>query len=140
MNRKNIVVLLVALIVLVGAGAGFYFLILPKMSEEKPEVRSAYSPGDYFVTNIKDSKSYVKVSIALEVNRAADDGEFQEFMKSKNHIIRDAIVFVLREKTYEELSSPDVKEILSQELIDKINEALGTDNVVGIYYNDYVVQ
>lgn len=136
MKKKGLVI--VILLILIAAGAGVYFFVLPK--EEPPEARSAYVPGEYFITNVKNSNMLVKTTIVLEVNRAADDKSFHEFLAENNHKIRDAIVFVLREKTAEELQSPDIKAILTDEIVKRINQVLGIDNVKTIYFNDYVVQ
>lgn len=138
MNKK-LLIILIAVIVLLGGAAAAYFLLFAE-KEAPPEPRSTYVPGEYFVTNIKDSASLVKVTIVLEVNKAADDAEFQAFLQANNHIIRDTIISVMRSKTYEELMAQDVKSMLSSEIVSQVNQNLGIDNVKAIYLNDYMVQ
>lgn len=133
---KKVIIILVALIVL--GGAAVYFFVLPKPPE--PEKKSTYVPGDFFVTNIKDSKALLKTTVVLEVNKAAEDAEFAKFMEENNPVIRDIIVFTLREKTETELRSTGIQDQLRIEIVSKINEKLGIDNVKTIYFNDYVLQ
>lgn len=137
MNKKLLI--LIVVIVLLGGAAAAYFLLFAGQ-QEPPEVKSAYVPGEYFVTNVADSDHLVKLTVVLEVDKAADDEEFHTFLTANNHIIRDTIVWVVRGKTYDELTSSDIKTVLSEEIVRKINENLGIDNVKAIYFNDYVVQ
>lgn len=133
--KKTIIIIVAVLVV---AAAAVYFFVIPKPPE--PPKKSSFVPGDFFVTNIKNSKALLKVSVVLEVNKGADDKEFHEFLTENTHVIRDIIVFTLREKTEEELRSSDIQEQLRKEFIAKINEKLGIDNVQAIYFNDYVLQ
>jgi len=133
---KKIIIIIVA--VLVVAGAAAYLFLIPKPPE--PPKKSAYVPGDYFVTNVRDSKMLLKTTIVLEVDKDLEDEEFQNFLAENSHIIRDTIVFILRNKTEEELRAADVKEKLISEMVPKINEKLGIDNVKTLYFNDYVLQ
>lgn len=138
MKKKGIGI--IAIVLVLGIAAGVYFLVIAPGAANAPEPSSGYTPGEYIVTNIKDSNSLVKAAIVLQVNKALDDQEFSDFMKANNHIIRDIIVMTLRSKTYDELMSPDIKAVLSDEIVSSVNEALGIDNVKAIYFNDYVIQ
>lgn len=141
MKKKSTLIIIIVLVVvlLAGGGAAAYFLLLaPK--DEAPPPKSAYVPGDYFVTNCKDTRAMVKTTIVLEVNKDAEDEEFTAFMTANNHIIRDTIVFILRDMTEEELRAENVKEELTSRIVTAVNENLGIDNVQTIYFNDYVVQ
>lgn len=138
MNKKILIIL--AVVILLGAAAAVYFLVIaPANAAPAEEPVSTFVPGEYFVTNIKDSASLVKLTVVLEVNKAADDEEFQAFMTAHTYIIRDTVVKTVRSKTYEELTAEDLTP-LGAELVQKINENLGIDNVKAIYFYDYVVQ
>lgn len=137
MNKKTIIIIMAAVLVL-GSLAVYFLFFAPK--EEAVEPKNVYVPGDYFVTNIKDSYSLLKVTIVLEVNKDAEDEEFVDFLTANNHIIRDTIVFILREKTEEELRASDIKQTLGAEIVQKVNDALGIDNIKTVYFNDYVIQ
>lgn len=137
MKNKGVIVLLV-LIILLGAAAAIYFVMFAP-DKEAVEYRSSYVPGDYFITNVKDSENLVKTTIVLVVDKSEEDKEFFNMLSDKNYIIRDTIVMILRSKTYKELCEDDIKSILTEEIVNKVNEALGITNIVTIYFSDYVV-
>lgn len=133
MNKKVIIIIVLLLVV---GGAAVYFLLLSGPSEPKA---GFYTPGDYFVTNIKDSTRLVKVTLVLGIS-APDPAKAQEELTEVNHVIRDIIVFTLRDKTEEDLRSDSIKDVLNTELVKKLNEGLGVDFITTIYFNDFVIQ
>jgi len=134
-NKKLIVILAV---VMLAAAAGVYFFVLAKPAEK---IYSYYEPGDYFVTNIKDSKSLIKTTIVLELYAYESDLEsIKEYLTENNHIIRDIIVFTLRSKTEDELRSQDIADTLRQEIVQRISENIDVDYITTVYFNDYVIQ
>jgi|AGTN01.2.fsa_nt_gi Flagellar basal body-associated protein len=136
MNKKLIITIAVVLVVAVAVYLYFFALAKPPEKEY-----SYYEPGDYFVTNIKDSTSLIKVTIVLELYTYKSDlEEITEYLKQNNHVIRDIIVFTLRSKTEEELRSQDIAETLRKEVVQRIDEQMGIDYISTIYFNDYVVQ
>ena len=136
MKKKIIIIVAVVLIV---AAAGIYFFVIAAEPPEK--VYSCYTPGDYFVTNIKDSSSLIKTTIVLELYvHESDLEDVTAYLKENNHMIRDIIVFTLRSKTEEELRAQDIDKTLRQEMVQRINEKMDIDYISTVYFNDYVVQ
>ena len=131
---KKVIIIIIA--VLVVAGAAVYFLFLTPPPE--PET-IFYTPGDYFVTNIKDSDALIKVTIVLELSTTDPDGT-TDYLTENNHIIRDSIVFTLRSKTEEELRSQGIEEQLRKEIVNNLESKMGLDYITTIYFNDYVIQ
>jgi len=131
---KKVIIIIVA--VLVVAGVAVYFLFLKPAPE--PEL-SYYSPGESFVTNIKDSVRLLKTSVVLEIS-TTDTEKVQEYLKEHNHVIRDIIVFTLRGKTEEELRSMGIDEGLREELRKNISKKMGIDYLQKVYFNDFVIQ
>ena len=101
MKKKIIIIILAVALV----GAGLYFFVFSAAPKE-PEV-CYYTPGDYFVTNVKDSTALFKVTIVLEY-LTTDDTVTTEYFTKVNHVIRDIIVFTLRSKTEAELRSQGI--------------------------------
>lgn len=133
--KKKIII--IAAIVVVAVVAGIYFLVLSP-TEKEPEI-SFYEPGEYFVTNIKDSKRLLQATIVLEL--ATDDpAGTAEYLTENNHILRDAIVFALREKTEEELRSIGIEDELRKRIVAELLEKMDIDYIQTIYFNDYVIQ
>lgn len=134
---KKIIVIFVAILVI--AGAAVYFFLIPK--PVPPDKISTYVPGDYFVTNIKDSKALLKTTVVLEIkDKESEDEKLKATLEEKSPIIRDIIIFSLREKTEDQLRSSGIQDTLRSEIVTKINQQLGIDNVQTIYFNDYVLQ
>ena len=131
---KKIIIIIIA-VLLVAAGT-VYFLFLKPAPE--PET-SFYSPGESFVTNIKDSLRLLKTSVVLEVSTTELE-EVTEYLKQNNHVLRDIIVFTLREKSEDELRSMEVQDGLREEIRKNISEKMGIDYLQKVYFNDFVIQ
>ena len=131
---KKIIIIIVAALLM--AGGAVYFLFLKPAPE--PEI-SYYSTGDSFVTNVKDSLRFLKTTVVLEIS-ATDTEKVQEYLKENNHVIRDIIVFTLRQKTEEELRSIGIEEQLREELRKNISKKMGIDYLQKVYFNDFVIQ
>ncbi len=63
-----------------------------------------------------------------------------EFLKAKQFTIRDTLIFMLRGLTEEDISSPDIQDRLRADIPEKLNKALEIDNIVSVYFNDFVMQ
>ena len=136
MNKKLIII--IAAVLVVAAAVCVYFFVIAKPPEK---IYSDYEPGDYFVTNVKDSNSLIKTTIVLELYVYEKDlDDITEYLTKNNHIIRDIIVFTLRSKTEEELRSQDIDKTLRQEIVQSISEQMGIDYISTVYFNDYVIQ
>lgn len=137
--KKKLIIIIGAVVLLLAIGAGLYFFVFAAPPPEK--ISSSYTPGDYFVTNIKDSSSLIKTTIVLEVQVFEKELEdVTAYLTENNHIIRDIIVFTLRSRTEEELRSQDIADTLRDELVQRINERLNIDYITTVYFNDYVIQ
>lgn len=130
--KKKIIIIIVIVLVLAGGAAAFFLL----SNVEKEPVITYYVPGEYFVTNIKDSTRLLKANIVLELTTDTA----QEYLTENNHIIRDVIVFTLREQTEPELRSSVIHDKLCKTIVDELKERLNIDYLQTIYFNDYVIQ
>lgn len=136
MKKMAMIIIIVILAILVIAAA-VYFLVIAA-PPKKAEV-SCYSPGDSFITNIKDSTRLIKTTIEIEISSTSTE-KADEFLKGQNQKIRDLIIFTIRSKTESDLRSDDVKTSLCKELADNLNKGLGIDYITNIYFSDYVIQ
>lgn len=130
-------IIIVAVGVLV-IGAGVYIFLLspqqPAEAQEKPLY--TYVPGEYFVTNVKGSTRLLKTTIVLSV----DDESKTDYMTENNQIIRDVIIYTLREKTEDELRSTGAQDDLRKEIVQNLKEKLDMEYLVTLYFNDFVLQ
>jgi flagellar basal body-associated protein FliL len=131
---KKIIIIIVAAVLVVGGAVYFLFLQPP------PEPgTSFYSTGESFVTNIKDSLRLLKTSVVLEISTTETE-DVKTYLTENNHVLRDIIVFTLREKTEDELRSMDVQDGLREEIKANISDKMGIDYLQKVYFNDFVIQ
>lgn len=136
MSKKLIGI--IALIVVLAAGAAVYFFVLRDSGdkEDKPVELYNYAVDDAFVTNVKDSSKLFKTTIVLVVNQDGMD----EFFETKQYVIRDTILFILRDLTEADIQSDGIQDELRAEIPGALNDALQIDNIVSVYFSDFVMQ
>jgi flagellar FliL protein len=79
---------------------------------------------------------YIKVSFTLE----GKSKTFPETMKANEAKIRDATLAVLSDLTIQDLEEPGVKNIVRNNIIDAINQAMRGSEVQQLYFSEFVVQ
>lgn len=157
-KKKLIIIIAAALILLLAGGGGaYYFLIakphqeeLKKKKEEESKAAALIKPVPEdaeigpmveikeFVVNIigEDSPHYVKASLSLELDKETTLDEVNKRMPQ----IRDAILLLIGNKTFDELQDLQGKNQVKAELKSKINSFLKTGKVKNVYLTDFVVQ
>ncbi|HIP82567.1 MAG TPA: flagellar basal body protein FliL [Desulfocapsa sulfexigens] len=153
-GKKKLIIIIVSALVLllIIAGASYFFLFKPAAVKEEvdpgldvpvPEITRSTEIGPMieikeFIVNIisEEDRHYVKASLTLELNKEEAVEETNKRMPQ----IRDAILLLVGNKTYEELHDLQGKKQLKAELISKINSFLQTGKVKAIYFTDFVVQ
>ncbi len=153
-NKKLIIIIAaVVLVLLIGGGVAAFLLMSGSKTKEEPqdpgekvpvpEISQKAEIGpmvnvDEFIVNIisEDTNHYVKASMTLELS--SDEGK-EEAVKRMPQI-RDSILLLVGNKTYEELQDLQGKKQLKAELSSKINSYLQTGKVQSIFFTDFVVQ
>ena len=154
-GRKKLMVMIAAvLVLLLAGGAAWYFLVYKKaeaarQAEASKAAAIAKTVSEEtqigpmveikeFVVNIigQDVSHYVKASMSLELDREATLDEVNKRMPQ----IRDAILLLIGNKTYEELQDIQGKNQVKAEVKSKINSFLKTGKVNNVYLTDFVVQ
>ncbi|MDL2220245.1 flagellar basal body-associated FliL family protein [Eubacteriales bacterium OttesenSCG-928-N14] len=130
MNKK-VLIIIIAAVVVVGAAAAFLLL-----SGDSEPTYVQYEPGEQFITNIKESSRFIRVVVVLEVEEGA-----MEALEANQPIVRNAILFLLRDKKEDEYRSADIERVLRDEIIQKVSEAMGFEEGViqNVYFNDFVI-
>ncbi len=154
-KKKKMVLIIGAaiLVVLIALGAGtFFFLKKSHTKEEKfdpgknvpvPNLNQAANIGPMvdiseFIVNIisADGNHYVKSALTLELTNQQAKDEINQRMPQ----IRDAILLLVGNKTFEELQDLEGKKQLKAEIMSKINGFLQTGKVRAIFFTEFVVQ
>jgi len=156
---KLIVIALVGVLVLGGAAAGYFLVLAPKMkgghgkpTAEKVEKKSGEKGGkgegegaagqlkalEPFIVNLNDEQGsrYLKAVMQLEVSDPAVDQEITD----KTPQIRDEILMLLSNKSYDDVATVSGKRILKREIIGSVNRFLKTGQVTQVYFSEFVVQ
>lgn len=131
---KKVITIIVFVLIIAGAAAYFMFFAPPP----EPEI-DFFVPGEHFVTNIKDSTRLLKATLVIEIS-TTDPAGTKAYLTDRSHIIRDTIVFLLRDKTEEELRSSEIQNSLRKELVEKLRAKMNLDYITTIYFNDFVIQ
>jgi flagellar FliL protein len=144
LGKKKLIFVVLGVLILVG-GAGF--LVLGKGGSTKqpakpvkPKVIS-YVNLEPFVVNLKGGVNFLKVTMSLEV----EGKKGNEVVSKEIPILRNQIIFLLTEKTYEEMITSEGKALLQQEILKRVNRALEEKGVkevkvTGVYFTDFIVQ
>ena len=158
-GKSLIIVIVVALLVAVGVGVGAYILGAKQAHAEKRQDHSAAAKTEgeggkggppaslvgpmvdipSFISNILDKNGgtrYLKAAITLEADNAGTAAEIKERLPQ----IKDAILMVVSNKTFDDLRDLQGKMQLRAELLGRINGILKTGQVTNIYFTDFVVQ
>ncbi|MFT5698027.1 MAG: flagellar FliL protein [Desulforhopalus sp.] len=152
-KKLFIIIGIVVLVLLIGGGvAGWFFLkpepppaeeLDPGLQVPVPDITQQSEIGpmvniEEFVVNIisGDSPHYVKASLTVELSNKAVQPEVEQRMPQ----VRDAVLLLIGNKTYEELQDLQGKRQLKAELMSKINSFLQSGKVRAIYFTNFVVQ
>jgi flagellar protein FliL len=130
-SNKKLIVMIAAVLLLCGAGAGAYLVLKPKAgaAEEahaqaaKPSATPTYVPLDAFVVNLADKEAdrFAQIGITLQV----DDSKVADQMKVYMPAIRNGILMILAHKSSDELLERSGKEQLASEIMVSVARALG---------------
>ena len=160
-SKKKLFIIIgaAALVVLIAAGVAGYFLLKKDGpageheagQEATAEHGEAGKPGEApkvvigpmvnieeFIVNIigEENSHYVKASMSFEMTTAAAVEEANSRMPQ----IRDAVLLLIGNKTFEELQDLQGKKQLKAEITSKVNAFLQTGQIKAIYFTDFVVQ
>ncbi len=150
-SKKKLIIIVIAVLLLLGAAAGGYFFFMggekeKKISPEEEQAALALQAKqvgpmvsiDSFIVNISDDQEsrYLKAAITIEVDGEEAAMELNQRMPQ----IKDAILLLIGNKTFNELNDLQGKIQLRAELINKINSILLKGKVKRIYFTDFVVQ
>ncbi len=94
-------------------------------------------PLPSITVNLSDpaGRRYLKMGMEVEVN-----ADVSAALQANNARIRDAIIMLLAGKNYADISTPDGKVLLKAEVAARLNQILGAQRVIRVYFTDFVVE
>ncbi|MBF0487847.1 MAG: flagellar basal body-associated FliL family protein [Nitrospirae bacterium] len=103
--------------------------------DKKPE-EQILIPIEPLIVNLTDKSRFMKISLQLEVG----DKKHEELIKEKMPLLRDAIIMLLTSKSFEAISGSDGKMQLKDEVLARLNQALGKEIILNVYFTELMVQ
>ena len=133
---KSKLPLIIIALVVVAAIVVVLFVFVLGGEKEVPIVRTEFSPGAYFVTNVKPpSTRLLKLTVVLVL----DTDTLTDFLNERASEIRDTIVSILRDQDEDTLRAVDLTG-LKNEIRTTLNERLEIENITDILITDIAVQ
>jgi flagellar FliL protein len=164
MSNKVLLILMGLVLVLVlGMGGGMFMIwsklsavspkaVVPETGAEvtpdkaKPEEIGAVVSVDTFIVNLADpgGNRYLRVTMDLELagkpaDKSAGKTAGDELAKRMPQI-RDAILMILSTKRYVDISTPEGKTVLREEILNAANGLLASSQISRIYFKEFVIQ
>lgn len=154
----KLVIIILAVLIVVGGGVFAYFTFFAAsdveevsgMADSDPlasqtNQRASLQSGimyDFpaFIVNLADPAGSKYLRVALSVEIPPKNEKMQLEIEQKLPKIKDAIITVLSSKTYEEISLPQGKISLKQEILRRINSNLASGRLMDVYITEFVVQ
>lgn len=140
-GSSKIIIILLAAILVLGIGFGAYYILVLSKKTTVPVVENpykdsvTYSLGDAFVLNLadKDTKYIsVKIDVVYKTNT-----KLGEELKTKNAILRDRVVTIIRTKTEDELNRDTNLANLKKQIMESINPVLDEGKIEEVVVQDY---
>ncbi|MGH8672655.1 MAG: flagellar basal body-associated protein FliL [Burkholderiales bacterium] len=143
-KKGRLVKILALVVVLAGAGGvgWFYFRepAEPKLTHQKSTEPPMFISLETFTVNLQGQEHYLQVGIDLQIS----DEKAAEAIKLNMPIIRNNLLLLLSSKQVEELSTPEDKQRLGEEIRAKANLPLALQSsnqgVLGVYFTSFVIQ
>jgi flagellar basal body-associated protein FliL len=155
-KKNNQSLLVVGVLLLAVAGAGFWFYrtkMTPQATSSPTSSRLAENTVvqavtlDPFLANLSEGEGYVKVTITLSVRKAASSVEGARSKAAEESaallqsaIVRDTILADLSTQTAAELLSAEGKAALKAKLKADLTAKVPSLDLDNIYFTDFLVQ
>jgi flagellar FliL protein len=169
-KSSKLLLIVLPLVLVIGGGAGAYLAgLLPfgakkddaehadssaekaaetsAVDHSKPVVKGAgkavkgagaLRPLDPFIANLADEggNRYLKATMQIEFSGQTVPESFDAHLPQ----IRDLILTLLSSRTFDQIRTPDGKQNLREDVIERINHALEQDAAKAVYFTEFIVQ
>jgi flagellar FliL protein len=118
-----------------------------KPKPKKKKRKSSHSDGEsqaliYAIRDIivnpagTGGSRFLSVSFGFELASADFESEFA----AREAVVRDALITILSSKTVAQLTDTKQKEITRYQIKKRVSKLLGSDELIGVYFTDFVLQ
>lgn len=104
---------------------------------QAPRTQGIVLPLEPIRVNLTDpsGRRYLTVGMEIEANT-----DVSADLKAQGARINDAIIMLLAGKTYGDISTPEGKVLLKHEIAARLNQILGAQRVIRVYFTNFVVE
>ncbi len=140
--RKWFVAGFLLVFLLAGGALGARYYMDQQSAKKAAAQRSADAgtlwPMDAFIVNLIDNggERYLKVVLQLELS----DPEVVPALKEIKPKLRDAVLGILASKSLKDVSTPEGKQRLKEEISHRLNGYLSRGKILQVYFTDFVIQ
>ncbi|MCB8814131.1 flagellar basal body-associated FliL family protein [Desulfosporosinus shakirovi] len=144
MNRKSLVITIVAVLLSLGLGVGGTlgtqkYIFKTFDDSEKSHVKSSRKSGPLlpigeFTVNLQGG-SFLKTNITVQVI----DEKAEVSLKEEDAFLKDRVNTVLSNKSLNDVQTPAARERLREELVNQLNE-VADDNITDVLFISMVYQ
>lgn len=131
--KKIIIILVLVLAIIVSLVIAIPLITGASKSEEKTY---SFPTTSYIATSMKGSKKVVRVELAFETTNQ----KRVEYMAQNEHKIRDVVIGILSSRTPEEYNTEEIKELLREEIHQKVASVLNCNDITGVYFSGFIIQ
>lgn len=126
----------ILLVVILDINSSFSHDIKTNNSSQEIEEVYKFTLNDSAVTNIKDSKKYVRCKLVIEL------GDFQESNQLENdsYKVRDIIIKILRSFGEKEYMKESIQEQIEKKIKKTLENNLDIKSIKKVYFNEFVTQ
>lgn len=146
MDTKKLLAIIIPLFVVLLVAVGFILYLVLNLNPVNEAQKDYEGQGNKevfvfrddkpFITNLKGSNSYLKVDISIEI-----EGEEEAEVLNKNlHRVRDKIISILRDVSEDDMKRDDIQEILRNRIKQELQDTLKINTIIGIYFDEFVMQ
>ncbi len=114
--------------------------------EEEPAENAGHGAENkaevYLVSNLLVNPTgtggtrYLSASVGIEVKSPA----VLEKMRLRDLQVRDLLILVLSSRTVDELTNSQAREQMRREILGRLNQLMGGEQLTAVYFVDYVLQ
>ncbi|MES3038656.1 MAG: flagellar basal body-associated FliL family protein [Bdellovibrionota bacterium] len=95
-------------------------------------------PLETFIVNLAGSKGRRVARVNMELEVKDEGGTVADEIDKRKAQIRDIIIIILSSKSFDEVSNPDGKANLKNEVKDTLNSFLTKGKVTNVFFSDFI--
>ncbi len=147
-GNKTVLLVIVSNVAIAGILGGLFLLKGGEAKGEEGHGAASAAPGhgitgvvfalDPIIANLNEpgETRYLKVTVQLEIRDALQ----QPHVEAQKVAVRDRVLMDLSNLTAEQTRTVEQKRAIQQELLEAVNDIVGSEIIRNVYFTEFVVQ